>query len=338
MSDDPSILRDRVHEIVRRRQPDPMTRRLMLTAGGLSVALVVIVALWSSTGRPPGPVPVVQADPKPFRVKPANPGGMVVLGLGVDLGQADGLSSADRLAPAPETPDPQALANQVRPDATPSGPTALVTPPTGSTPASTTPIARTPIRATSTGTTSAGTASTGVTPTVTAPTGTAQAGTAQAGTTSTGTTQAGTTPTTTKPAAVVPPRPVTVAAVPPAQPASPASPTAVQPVTAAPLSSGPAAGAAEQRAPAPAASAPMGRTQVQLAAVTTEAAARREWERLTHRMPDLLGTHQPVFSQTERDGHTLWRVRTGDFPSAAEASQFCQQVRAKGGGCAVATF
>jgi hypothetical protein len=55
-------------------------------------------------------------------------------------------------------------------------------------------------------------------------------------------------------------------------------------------------------------------------------------------MPDVVGAHHPVFSKVDHDGHTLWRVRTGDFATEAEANQFCQQVRAKGGGCAVAAF
>jgi hypothetical protein len=83
---------------------------------------------------------------------------------------------------------------------------------------------------------------------------------------------------------------------------------------------------------------PAARAQVQLAAVGTENAAHQEWQRLAHRMPDVVGTHHPVFSKVDHDGHTLWRVRTGDFATEAEANQFCQQVRAKGGGCAVAAF
>jgi hypothetical protein len=31
-------------------------------------------------------------------------------------------------------------------------------------------------------------------------------------------------------------------------------------------------------------------------------------------------------------------VRTGEFTTEAEATQFCQHVRAGGGGCAVAAF
>ena len=55
-------------------------------------------------------------------------------------------------------------------------------------------------------------------------------------------------------------------------------------------------------------------------------------------MPDVIGTRHPLFSKVDHDGHTLWRVRTGDFATEAEAGQFCQEVKAKGGGCTVAAF
>jgi hypothetical protein len=84
---------------------------------------------------------------------------------------------------------------------------------------------------------------------------------------------------------------------------------------------------------------PAGReTLVQFAAVRTEDAAREEWDRLTHRMPDLLKTRRPSISKVDRDGHAIWRVRTGGFSDASEATVFCQRVRAKGAGCAVADF
>jgi hypothetical protein len=77
---------------------------------------------------------------------------------------------------------------------------------------------------------------------------------------------------------------------------------------------------------------------VQLAAVSSETAAKTEWERLEKRMPDLLGSHQPAISKTERDGRTLWRVRTGGFADVSQATVFCERVRAKGTGCSVADF
>ena len=258
MSDELSIPRNPIYRVPRRGGLDRMTRRLLLIAGGLGGTLVLIVALWSSVGQHSGQVPVVQADSRPVRVKPANPGGMQISGLGTDPAQGGDVASADKLAPAPETPDPQALASQTRAVAPPAA--SQIQPQTQTQPGSATPPA------------------------------------------------------------VSPTQPVVAAAVPPA-------PAAAKPAQIA------AAAMPEHRAAPPA-----GRTQVQLAALGTEAAARQEWDRLAHRMPGVLGARHPVFSKIERDGHTLWRLRTGDFATETEARQFCEQVRANGGGCAVAAF
>ena len=77
---------------------------------------------------------------------------------------------------------------------------------------------------------------------------------------------------------------------------------------------------------------------MQLAALTSEEAAHKEWQRLSKRMPDLLNDRQPSFSRTEYHGRTYWRVRTTGFADAAQARAFCGHVRAKGGGCSVADF
>jgi hypothetical protein len=79
-------------------------------------------------------------------------------------------------------------------------------------------------------------------------------------------------------------------------------------------------------------------TQVQLAAVASEDVARSEWARLAKRMPDLFGSKQPAVTKTEHDGKTLWRLRTGGFADIAQATAFCEQVRAKGNGCSIAAF
>ena len=251
MSDELSISRGPAYRVPRHRGPDPMTRRLLWIATGLSGALVLIVLLWSSASHRSGEVPVVQADQRPVRVKPANPGGMQIPGLGADVTSRDDGSSGT-LAPPPEAPDPQALASQAPPPA----------------PAAATPAPQTaPVAA---------------------------------------------------PAAEAPAPANQAASVPQAPPAS-AAPAPV----------------AERRA---ARVEPGGRKEVQLAALTTEAAARQEWDRLARRMPALLGPHHPIVTRIEHDGHTLWRLRTGGFITDAEASRFCQQVRAKGGNCAVAAF
>jgi len=251
VSDELGIPRAPVYRVTRQRGPDPLTRRLMLIAGGLSVALVAIIVLWSSVGHHSGAVPVVQADPRPVRMKPADPGGMQIPGLSADAGSAGDAAAPDKLAPAPEAPDPQALSH-LRTAAAPQPPVAVSVP---------------------------------------------------------------------------------QAVGPAAPPAHPVAATAVKPVAVA------AAPASPERHAAPAVAHPApGGTLVQLAAVGSEAAAKQEWERLAHRMPSVLGARRPVISKVDHDGHELWRVRTGAFTTEAEASEFCQTVRAKGAGCTVAAF
>jgi hypothetical protein len=77
---------------------------------------------------------------------------------------------------------------------------------------------------------------------------------------------------------------------------------------------------------------------VQLGALPSEEAARKEWQQLAKRMPGLINGRQPSFTRIERDGHTFWRLRTAGFADVAQAKGFCDLVRAKGGGCTVADF
>jgi cell division septation protein DedD len=77
---------------------------------------------------------------------------------------------------------------------------------------------------------------------------------------------------------------------------------------------------------------------VQLAALASEDAAHNEWQKLSKHMPDLLSGRHPVYTRTEHDGHTLWRIRTSGFPDVAQARTFCDRVRQKGGACSVADF
>lgn len=126
----------------------------------------------------------------------------------------------------------------------------------------------------------------------------------------------------------VPSRPAApvVTAAPVAAPAAPAAPAVV---------AAPAAPAAPAAVARPAAA---GGTVVQLAAVESESAAQAEWQRLARRMPELLGDRRPLVQRTDRDGKAFWRVRTGGFADIADATGFCAKVRAKGGGCSIASF
>jgi len=141
-----------------------------------------------------------------------------------------------------------------------------------------------------------------------------------------------------------------VAAAPPA-PAAAALPVAAPAPAAPSIQSLPPArsgdAAPPEAKPAPARPVAVARTtpppavhgpQVQLAALGSEEAARVEWRRLEHKLPDMLTGRTPDVSRIEHDGKTFWRLRTGGFASTAEAASFCDKAKAKGVGCAVASF
>ncbi len=108
---------------------------------------------------------------------------------------------------------------------------------------------------------------------------------------------------------------------------------------AAPVAAIPAVGPAAGPAMVPAAKPkPVSTVLVQLAAVASETGAATEWQRLAHRLPDMLGSRQPVMQRAEQGGKPIWRVRTGGFSDAADAAQFCKRVREKGVGCTLASF
>jgi sporulation related protein len=228
---------------------DPATRRLALIAGGLGGALLAIIGGWSIMSHRSTGIPVIQADSRPIRVKPENPGGMQVAGANEDILSGGAETGGDKLAPPPEAPAPLALGAPAPPaKPAPLAAPAAVQPPAAA--ASTAPAAAKPVAD---------------------------------------------------------------------RPASPANKRTVTP-------------AAEH--PTPGAKGAL----VQLAAVSSEEAARTEWQRLEKRMPDLFDHRQPAFSKTERNGRTLWRVRTGGFSDVAQATAFCERVRAKGAGCSIADF
>ena len=85
---------------------DRGTKRLVVAACGLGAVLAAVVGGWALRGGD-RPVPVFEADGRPLRVKPENPGGMQVAGLDELEGKAAGM------APKPEAPSPQALRAQL---------------------------------------------------------------------------------------------------------------------------------------------------------------------------------------------------------------------------------
>ena len=133
--------------------------------------------------------------------------------------------------------------------------------------------------------------------------------------------------------------------LPPAQPSLPRAPAGCRPpaAVAQPVSRGrasPPSRPGRRARAAPAARRRAGRARGACARRTRwcssprsapRQAAQSEWQRLAKRMPDLLGDRRPAISKVERDGRTVWRLRTGGFADIAQATAFCERVRAKGG-------
>ena len=99
-----------------RAQPqgsDGLTRKLLIAAGALGGLLLAGMGGWALLGHRTGPVPVIEADTRPVRVKPDNAGGMQVAGADEQVmgGQAGGVQG---MAPAAEAPAPQALRAQMQ--------------------------------------------------------------------------------------------------------------------------------------------------------------------------------------------------------------------------------
>lgn len=316
----------------RRGGPGSDLGRMGKVAGGLALALLAVAGGWSMLGRRPHEIPVIEAPAGPLRVRPENPGGMQ-LANGVDT-TPEGTGT---LAPPPEIPQPGALRAQIQAGATAAGLAAGA--------------AAVPV---------------GVV---------AQADqTAQGQATRAQTAQSRTETSTASPPGVAvpgvapdlpPAAPLVAAAVPGVRGAASSTQPGlvVGPTTPVPAAAGAQSATADAHPgatrdaashppasaaiPAPAAAArpdvaPVAGTQggamVQLAALDSEQGATTEWQRLQHRMPELLGSRRPEVQRAAHDGHPIWRLRTGGFATMAQAAEFCIQVRAKGTGCSIAAF
>jgi hypothetical protein len=251
---------------------DPQMVRMGVIAAGVVGVVLLGVGGYALMGHRAHGIPVVEADSRPIRVRPDNPGGNMVEGAEEQVMGGHGSGQADAMAPPVEAPAPQALRAEIQAARQPA-PTAVPTP------APAAPVAT--------------------------PAGQAED-----------------------------------PALPPAQRIS----LSVPPVTAPPAVSAVPENASAGRAaarPNVANGPPLvspGGMQVQLGALDSEQAALGEWQRLTHRMPDLLGQRHPAVVRSEHAGKPVWRLRTGGFTDIASATAFCSQVRSKGVGCAIASF
>lgn len=127
---------------------DPGTRKLAIIAAGIGCGLIVVAGGWHMIAHHHHGIPVVQAESGPLRVKPANPGGLQVAGVGNDIFSGGNDTNVEKLAPPPQTPDPQALqamAPNPPPPVTTIAPTAATSGPTpGAGAAMQAPLAKAP--------------------------------------------------------------------------------------------------------------------------------------------------------------------------------------------------
>lgn len=90
---------------------DALTRRLAYGAGGVAALLILAIGGWSVFGPRQSGIPVIGPPDWPARDKPADPGGMQIMTN--DDGQVDTTGQGEaHLAPGPEQPRPDALAQQ----------------------------------------------------------------------------------------------------------------------------------------------------------------------------------------------------------------------------------
>lgn len=90
---------------------DALTRRLAYGAGGVAALLILAIGGWSVFGPRQSGIPVIGPPGWPARDKPADPGGMQIMTN--DDGQVDTTGQGEaHLAPGPEQPRPDALAQQ----------------------------------------------------------------------------------------------------------------------------------------------------------------------------------------------------------------------------------
>lgn len=127
---------------------DSGTIRLAIIAGGILAGVGVAYLGLSMFHRRGGEVPVIQADERPIRVKPENPGGMQIAGAGSEMFSGGSDTNGSKLAPAPETPNAQALRTQApvvppQPAQATTAPAVVAAPPTVA-PVTIAPVARTP--------------------------------------------------------------------------------------------------------------------------------------------------------------------------------------------------
>lgn len=287
--------------------------RLMLWVAVAAGVIVVGGAGWLLMNGRSGPdgqlgAPTIMADPSPYKVRPADPGGMQVANqdkmvyerISPDEAQQPGV---EKLLPeptvprAPEVSEPQRLTQAV----IPAGPQGIETAPAQ--PAT-------------------------VPPTPVAPAGAVAVGQVAA-----------------PPMVASPPAPVPSTPPPSFSSPQPATDVSRGPAVLGPPVTGPApaAPAAQQMAAAPitppaampaARSAATGSFSVQLAALRDEVSVRKQWDSLKAKYPDLLGPYSMGIEKADLgEKGVFYRLRATGLPTEESARVLCTELAKQKVGC-----
>ncbi|MBO1327838.1 SPOR domain-containing protein [Acetobacter suratthaniensis] len=308
---------------------DSITRWLAYGAAGLGGLLVLGIGGWALVRHHSHGIPVLGPPSVAMKTHPVDPGGMQLDALGPTEETDD---QTGHPVPAPEKPNPAALAAQYgSPTATPpagAGAGAGETSPAGAAPAATQTAEAAPTAPAGAVSGAASGAADEEETDNTAPGSVEEGDSAAAG-------QASAQPG--KPDATA------HAAPPAAQPVKSAEETPARNTTAPAPAAPPAVAAKPAEAPLPAPVAAVqaskggsGGYQVQLAALQSDAEARKEWSRLKTRYPTLFGTRTPSIVRTEQNSAVFYRLRVAGFESSADAHTFCATARERGLACMVA--
>ena len=313
---------DPFHEL---RQPPPIRPRwrrwlpaiVALAAMVFFGGLLVYAYILGGRGADDGTVPVLQADTRPTKVRPENPGGLDVPFQDQEIYQRLGRGGAqpapsgprvERLLPPPEAPLPRPAAAPPPPNPPiPSAPD--VKPPADAVPV-TAPAVPPPAAVSLPKLATSPRETPAQSPNATQGSGSAQSGAV----------------------ATRPSFPATVVESKPSAPAGP-PPAANPPPPAKPAEAAPPA--QEASAALPAAGGGQG-ARVQLGALRTNEEATREGERLKRANSDVLGNLAITVVQAELGARgTFFRIQAGPLADTAAATELCQQLAARKVGCIV---
>lgn len=307
---------------------DPATRKLVGGAVGIGAVLLLVVGGWTFMGGHQSGIPIIGPPPGPVKDRPADPGGMQI--MGGEGGETDMTGNGEaHLAPGPEQPDEKALARQygVTPGTVAPPP---ANPAAGASPTTTGQVADGSVPQTPSGQTASSQAPT---PDVSA---------SQSAPQTNGAPPPSSAPETPAPTATASPDAAQPAVkAPPARSddsAPPAPPPKKKDVAK------PPARQTERPLPPPVppsdAVAPnaSGTREVQLGALDSEAAARKEWDSLRHQAPGLFAGHSPMFEKITRGERTFVRLRVGGFQDLKAARAYCVKLHAQSIACTPAQF